>query len=165
MDKKPTVNNNLTSASQVKKAMIALFYPTRSDGILCLDRNEWLEKGYESVLEKYDVSILLQVHDELLFDAPDTISESAITEIKEIMQNAITTKGFGCTFKSDTEIGKYWGANITFEELAQIARGELDWRETFAKEVNKKMEKELGYEYRLGIFAEKDENEDMEQTD
>ncbi|MCY8119555.1 DNA polymerase [Bacillus spizizenii] len=153
-----------TSADQVKKAMVELFYPKRPDGTVCFDRTEWLENGYQSKLEEHDVNLLLQVHDELVFEAPETVEWSALQELAEIMQNVIPTEHLGVQFKSDIEASPYWGGNFSPEELSQIANGELDWRETFAKEVKKKMEKELGHEYELGLFTEKDEVEDEDQA-
>lgn len=148
-----------TSADQVKKAMVELFYPKRPDGTVCLDREEWLANGYKSKLEEHDVNILIQVHDEIVFDAPMDIEWSALQEIAEIMQTVIPTEHLGVKFKSDIEVSPYWGGKFSPEELTQIANGDLDWRETFAKEVKKKMEKELGHEYELGMFAERDEDD------
>ncbi|MGG6449191.1 DNA polymerase [Pseudobacillus badius] len=153
-----------SSADQVKKAMVELFYPKRPDGTICLDREEWLEKGYQSKLEEHNTHILLQVHDELVFDAPIDVEWSALQELADIMQTVIPTEHLGVKFKSDIEVSPYWGGKFSPEELSQIATGDLDWRETFAKEVKKKMEKELGHEYELGMFTEKDEDEETEQA-
>ncbi|MCP8973109.1 DNA polymerase [Bacillus licheniformis] len=153
-----------TSADQVKKAMVELFYPKRPDGTICFDRREWLDNGYQSKLEEHDVDMLLQVHDELVFDAPENVEWSALQEIAEIMQNVIPTEHLGVKFKSDIEVSPYWGGNFSPEELGQISRGELDWRDTFAKEVKKKMEKELGYEYELGMFTEEEDDEEEDQA-
>lgn len=150
----------MSSADQVKKAMVTLFYPKRPDGTICLDRREWLREGYVSTLEKYDVYILLQVHDELVFDIPQNIEWAALQEIADIMQNVIPTAHLGVTFKSDIEVSPYWGGKFSPEEIKQIAEGKLDWRLVFEKEVNKKMEKALGHEYELGMFAERDEDDD-----
>lgn len=149
-----------TSADQVKKAMVELFYPKRPDGTMCFDRNEWIANYYQSKLEEHNIDILLQVHDELVFDAPIGVEWSALQELAEIMQNVIPTEHLGVKFKSDIEASPYWGGNFSPEELGQIASGELNWRKIFVKEVKKKMEKELGHEYELGIFTEKDEDDD-----
>lgn len=149
-----------TSADQVKKAMVELFYPHRADGTTVLDRREWLEQGYKSKLEEHDVNILLQVHDELVFDAPMDVDWSALQEIAHIMENVIPTEHLGVKFKSDIEASPYWGGNFSPEELGQIVNGELQWRDTFNKEVIKKMEKELGHEYELGMFSEVDEDDE-----
>mgnify|MGYP001401412236 CR=1 FL=1 len=149
-----------TSADQVKKAMVDLFYPTRPDGTKCLDRREWLEKGYQSILEKYNVNILLQIHDELLFDVPQDIEWSALEEIAKVMQTTIPTEHLGVTFKSDIEVSPYWGGKFSPEEVEQINRGELDWKKVLVEEVNKIFEKELGEGYKVGMFMEKDEDEE-----
>lgn len=153
-----------TSADQVKKAMVDLFYPTRTDGTKCFDRKEWLDNGYQSKLEEHDVNILLQVHDELVFDAPMDVDWAGLREVAFVMENVIPTEHLGVKFKSDIEASPYWGGNFSPEELGQIARGELNWRDTFAKEVKKKMEKELGHEYELGMFTEVEEDEEGDVT-
>lgn len=43
----------------------------------------------QAVLPKYDTHILLQVHDELVFDCPADISDEALTEIKQTMEQAV----------------------------------------------------------------------------
>lgn len=149
-----------SSADQVKKAMVEMHYPKRPDGTLCLDREEWLANGYKSKLEEHDVNIVIQVHDEIVFDAPIGIEWAALQEVADIMQSVIPTDHLGVKFKSDIEASPYWGGNFSPEELSQIANGELDWKEVFAKEVKKKMEKELGHEYELGMFTEDDEDDD-----
>lgn len=140
--------------------MVELHYPTRPDGTKCFDRREWLREGYKSVLQQYDVNILLQIHDELLFDVPETIEWEHLEHIAKIMQTVIPTEHLGVKFKSDIEVSPYWGGNFSPEELKQLVNGELDWREVFNSEVKSKMEKQLGYEYELGMFREQDEDED-----
>ena len=149
----------MSSADQVKKAMVELHYPKRPDGTICLDRREWLREGYQSLLEEHDVNILLQVHDEIIFDTPEDIEWSDLKKITEVMQNVIPTEGIG--FKSDLEVSPYWGGNFSPEELKQIANGELDWRKVFEEEVNKKMMKKLGHEYELGMFTEQEDDDDI----
>ena len=149
-----------SSASQVKKAMVDLHYPKRPDGSICLDRREWLEKGYQSVLEKYNAYILLQVHDELIYDVPADISMEALQEIASVMQNAIPTAKFGVTFKSDIEVAPYWGGKFSQEELQKFASGELDWRKVLIEEADNKIAKTLGEEYKIDMFAEVDKEED-----
>lgn len=151
-----------TSADQVKKAMVEMFYPTRPDGTKCFDREEWLANNLKSEFEKSDVYAVIQVHDEIVFDAPIDIEWSKLERLAEIMQTVIPTEHLGVKFKSDIEASPYWGGNFSQEEIQQIANGELDWRTVFKKEVEKKMAKELGHEYKLGLFAETDEEEDDE---
>lgn len=153
-----------TSADQVKKAMVDLFYPTRPDGTRCFDRLEWLTNNYKSVLEVHDIHLLLQVHDELVFDIPENVEYSALKELAQVMQNAIPTEHLGVTFKSDIEVSPYWGGKFSPEQVGKIASGELDWKVIFAEEVETKMEKQLGYEYELGMFKEEDEDDDSNDT-
>lgn len=147
----------MTSADQTKKAMRDLFYPQRPDGSYCLDRTEWLEMGYQSYLEKHDIYISLQVHDELLYDIPEDTPMEVLEGIASFMCNAIPNNK-GVEFKSDIEVSKYWGGKFSEEELQMYLNGELDWVEVFEKEVETKLAK-FGMEYTIGAFAEVSENE------
>lgn len=146
-----------SAADQSKAAMVALFYPRRPDGTLCFDRREWLREGYVSQLEKNDIHIVLQVHDELIFDAPGDVDPSVLRAISETMANTIPND-VGVKFKSDIEVSPYWGGNFSQEQLKQISKGILDWRLVFEEEVRKKLSK-FGIDYEIGIFAEVDEEE------
>lgn len=53
------------------------------------------------VLPKYDSYILLQVHDELVFDCPRNITQAALDEIRSTMENAIKLR---CPVRCDVEI-------------------------------------------------------------
>lgn len=55
----------------------------------------------ESVLSQYDAYILLQVHDELVFDCPRDIPQSALQHIRQTMENAVTLR---CPVRCDVEI-------------------------------------------------------------
>src|SRR5699024_9025032 len=46
----------------------------------------------KEVLPKHDVTIALQVHDELIFDCPKDISKESLLEIKETMENVVELK-------------------------------------------------------------------------
>ena len=152
-----------TSATQTKAAMVKLSYPERPDGSICLDREEWLREGYQSQLEKDDVHIVLQVHDELVFDAPEGTDFGVYREIANTMCNVIPNDA-GIAFKSDIEVSKYWGGNFSRSEIEAINNGEMDWRETFEKEVQKKLSK-FGIEYKIGVFADADTDEDDDAED
>lgn len=68
--------------------------------------NEYLTK--EDLLEK--VSLLLQVHDELVFEVQESLVEKIIPKIKEIMENVVSiekTKGVVC--KVEYKVGDNWG--------------------------------------------------------
>lgn len=143
----------MSSASQVKKAIIDLHYPLRPDGTRCLNRQEWLAEGYKSVLEKHDSSIVLQIHDEICFDVPDTISMEALQEFASTMANAVDVSWSGISFKSDIEVSPYWAGKYTMEELQAIREGRLDWKEQMMTEAKAKIARNLGDEYALGMFA------------
>jgi len=146
-----------SSADQSKKAMIDLFYPTRPDGTKCFDREEWLREGYKSILEEHDIYIVLQVHDELLFDAPEDTPWEVYEKLASIMCNTIPND-VGVEFKSDIEAAPYWSGKFTPEQLQQLVAGELNWREIFEEEVKKKLAK-FGIEYTVGMFEEIGEEE------
>ena len=55
----------------------------------------------ETVLPQYDSHILLQVHDELVFDCPRSISAEALTHIQRTMENAVKLR---CPVRCDVEI-------------------------------------------------------------
>ncbi len=146
-----------SSASQTKKAMVDLFYPRRPDGSVCFDRDEWLREGYQSQLEKDDVHIVLQVHDELVFDAPMDTEWNVYEAIAKTMCNTIPNDA-GIAFKSDVEAAPYWGGKFNATEIKAILSGELNWHDVFEAEVTKKLSK-FGIEYTTGMFEEASEDE------
>ncbi|MGQ8871874.1 DNA polymerase [Paenibacillus sp. TSA_86.1] len=149
-----------SSADQSKKAMVELFYPKRPDGTTCLNRREWVINGYVSQLEKDDIHLVLQVHDELIFDVPQTVDPAVLISITDTMANVIPNDA-GVQFKSDIEISPYWGGNFSQEQIRLMSEGALDWRDIFEEEVKKKLSK-FGIEYEVGMFAEKDDEEEEE---
>lgn len=156
-----------SSASQVKQALVNLHYPLREDGTRCLDRTEWLAKGYQSVLEKHDSFVSLQIHDEIVFNVPNTISHAALRELASTMENAVDVSWSGIGFRSDIEIAPYWAGKYSMEELEQINNGDLDWMEQMMLEAKKKIARNLGDEYAIGLFADvlKADDEDDDEED
>lgn len=66
------------------------------------------------VIPKYDVNIVLQVHDELIFDCPKDISREALYEIRDTMTSAVELV---VPVKSDIEIyPKKWMESVSEEE-------------------------------------------------
>ena len=66
------------------------------------------------VLPKYDSSIALQVHDELVYDCPADISREALYEIRDTMTNAVKLV---VPVKSDIEIyPEKWSETVSEEE-------------------------------------------------
>jgi DNA polymerase I len=66
------------------------------------------------ILPKMDVYILLQIHDELLFDAPETITPEEIELIRSTMENAVKLK---VPIRCDVEIyPKRWMESVSLEE-------------------------------------------------
>ncbi|WP_434750820.1 DNA polymerase [Paenibacillus amylolyticus] len=151
-----------SSADQSKKAMVELFYPKRPDGTTCFNRREWVINGYVSQLEKDDIHLVLQVHDELIFDAPETVDPAVLKAITDTMANVIPNDA-GVQFKSDIEVSPYWGGNFSQEQIRLMGEGALDWREIFEEEVKKKLSK-FGIEYEVGMFTDKDDEEEEEEA-
>lgn len=147
----------MSSADQSKKAMVELFYPKRPDGSICLDRREWVREGYKSLLEEHGIYIVLQVHDELLFDAPADVPAEVLKQITEVMCNCIPND-VGVKFKSDVEVSPYWGGKFSVEQIRLLNEGKLDWRKVFEEEVQNKLAK-FGIEYTPGTFFEISEEE------
>jgi DNA polymerase-1 len=72
------------------------------------------------------ISILLQVHDELLFEVPDSIPpEQAVAVVRKAMELPMEAQGF-VKLKAEASIGRTWGDCVDFHEgmsLADIPRG------------------------------------------
>ena len=63
----------------------------------------------ENKLEK-DVFLILQVHDELVYEIKDGIAEKIVPEIKKIMESVIDPKDvYGIRCVANSAIGKNWG--------------------------------------------------------
>jgi len=74
--------------------------------------NEYLTK--ENLLDK--VSLLLQVHDELVFEVEESLIKKVAPKIKEIMENVVSlekTKGVVC--QVDFKMGNNWGEMVNFK--------------------------------------------------
>ncbi len=69
------------------------------------------------LMEKYDCSILLYVHDELIFDIPENLGMEPLREMAEVMCNAVPLK---CGMTSDIEISKRWGQRMNDDDLAEL---------------------------------------------
>ncbi|MDR7001609.1 DNA polymerase [Neobacillus niacini] len=68
----------------------------------------------QSVLPKYDSYILLQVHDELVFDCPKDITQEGLNEIKSTMEQAVK---LACPVRCDVEINpERWLDKVNNEE-------------------------------------------------
>lgn len=66
------------------------------------------------VLPKYDSYILLQVHDELIFDCPRDIPKEGLLEIRDTMVNAVKLV---VPVRSDIEIyPERWMEKVDFDE-------------------------------------------------
>lgn len=76
----------------------------------------------QPVLAKYDVHILLQVHDELVYDCPRDITKEALYEIRDIQANAVKLK---VPVRCDIEIyPERWQQKVTVDEWFRGIRPE-----------------------------------------
>lgn len=98
-----TVNSIIQgSASEIlKKAMIAVYEHLQRKG------SDW--------------KLLATIHDELLFEIPETATAEDIEEIQAIMLN--TTSIGAVPLKCDVEVMTTWGAGIPFKEWLQRGGG------------------------------------------
>jgi DNA polymerase I len=68
----------------------------------------------QPILPEMDVNILLQIHDELLFDAPETITREEIELIRSTMENAVNLV---VPIRCDVEIyPKRWMESVSLDE-------------------------------------------------
>jgi DNA polymerase I len=68
----------------------------------------------QPVLLKYDSHILLQVHDELVFDCPRDITQEGLNEIKTTMEQAVK---LACPVRCDVELNpEKWLGKVNYEE-------------------------------------------------
>jgi len=81
-----------SSADQTKLAMVAL----------------------QPLLEELDGLIVLQVHDELIFDLPETVGYHNLERISEVMCNVVQ---LDCGMNSDIEAGYRWSQVMDTEEV------------------------------------------------
>lgn len=81
-----------SSADMTKKVMVKLF--------------EWVQ-------QKEGWKILATVHDEVLLEVPDTITQAEVEEFKNIMVN---TCQYDVPMKTDVEVMKRWGSGVPIDK-------------------------------------------------
>ncbi len=69
------------------------------------------------LLEELDVTVVLWVHDEMVFDVPENIGMENLKRIADVMCNAIP---LDCGMKSDIEAGVKWGQKLSVEKLSEL---------------------------------------------
>lgn len=68
----------------------------------------------QPLLKELDAYIVLWVHDELVFDVPETIGMENLQKMAYIMCNALP---LDCGLKSDIEVGKKWSQKMSADEV------------------------------------------------
>lgn len=63
-----------------------------------------------------EASIVAQIHDELIMQVPETITQSQVKDITDIMCTVMT---FDVPLSSDPEVMKYWTEKIPFENIPE----------------------------------------------
>jgi len=71
----------------------------------------------QPILKKYDCSILLWIHDELLLDIPKDLGMKPLEEFAEIMCNTIPLK---CGMKAEIEVSERWGQGMNEDDLQEL---------------------------------------------
>ncbi len=95
-------------ASAERMAVNAPIQGTQADIIKIAMReiDEYLEK--EKLSDK--VNLILQIHDELIYEADEKVSKKVIPEIKRIMESVLTEKqSLGVPIRANGSIGRNWG--------------------------------------------------------
>ncbi|MCK4553718.1 DNA polymerase I [Candidatus Parcubacteria bacterium] len=106
----PEINS---SVMQVRKAAERMAVNTPLQGtaadmikIAMIEVNSLISREFNANHREYDVKMLLQVHDELLFEVKKEMVEKVAEKIKEIMENVIKIK---VPVVVDVKAGKNWG--------------------------------------------------------
>ena len=73
------------------------------------DCQEFLDAKYLTDVRWRKVKLLLQVHDELVFEAPENMRQEVTKEMMNIMTKEITINNYTFRLKGDVEVGKKWG--------------------------------------------------------
>lgn len=77
---------------------------------------------YEHVKDKDGWKLIATIHDEVLFEIPETATPEEITELNEIMVNVVK---LDIPLKSDIEVMAVWGSGIGFDEWIENGCGRL----------------------------------------
>lgn len=64
-----------------------------------------------------NVKLLLQIHDELVFECPEDMRQEVCTTMMELMTKPITINGYTFRLKGDPEVGKYWGNQESYDYI------------------------------------------------
>lgn len=79
----------------------------------------------QPLLKELDAQIVLWVHDEVIFDVPESIGKQNLQRIADIMCNCVE---LSCGMKSDIEVGKVWSEKLNDVDLENF-EGEEDFDE------------------------------------
>lgn len=71
-----------------------------------------------------EVKLLLQIHDELVFECPENMRQEVCKAMCEIMTKPITINGYTFRLKVDPEVGKYWGNQEGYDYENDVIRTE-----------------------------------------
>ncbi len=85
----------------------------------------------QSLLKELDAQIVLWVHDEVIFDVPESIGKHNLQRIADVMCNCVQ---LSCGMKSDIEVGKIWSEKLNDNDLENFeGEDELDEFEEFSQ--------------------------------
>ncbi|MEI8360720.1 MAG: DNA polymerase I [bacterium] len=102
----PDINSNILAVKRAAERM-AINMPIQGTAadmikVAMIEVEDFLEKNYK----EEEVKMLLQVHDELIFEVRDDLVEKVAPEIKKIMENVVKLK---VPIVADIKSGKNWG--------------------------------------------------------
>lgn len=93
--------NGMQRPMYLREAVNTVFQGSTAD-LIKLSMNE-IYKRYK---DREDIKMLLQIHDELIFEADENQAQTISNELKEIMENIYTLE---IPLKASVSIGKNWG--------------------------------------------------------
>ena len=71
----------------------------------------------QPLLKELDSHIVLWVHDEIIFDVPESIGMDNLNRLSDVMCNALPLV---CGMESDIEVGRKWGQKIHEEDIDKM---------------------------------------------
>ena len=81
------------------------------------DCQEYIDEKAKTDHRWREVKMLLQIHDELVFECPDKMKQEVCTKMVELMTKPITINGYTFNLKVDPEVGKYWGNQDPYDYI------------------------------------------------
>lgn len=81
------------------------------------DCQEYIDEMEKKDLRWKSVKLLLQIHDEFVFECPESMRQEVCQAMVNIMTKPITINGYTFNLKVDPEVGKYWGNQESYDYI------------------------------------------------